>query len=194
MFARNKFLLISVLAVAVTVALGSRYAQESTEPSWVAAPVAAQEPLLETQGLTCRRCRANFDLQIAGCANIPGPARSICLRAACCAYNRCIDLVDGEICPLVAIFRRGDPTMDGRFNLSDPIQVLGCLFLGTECSSCPDAADSDDNGSLNIADATYLLTWRFIGGTQPPPPFPGCGADTTEDSLPDCVFDAEICN
>ncbi len=98
MFARNKFLLISVLAVAVAAALGSRYAQETTEPSWVAEPVTAQEPLQETQGLTCRRCEEIRQFKVAGCNNIPNPeARRLCLQLACCGYNRCALLVG---CPL----------------------------------------------------------------------------------------------
>ena len=92
MFGRNKFLLIGVLAVAVTAALGSRYAQETTEPSWVAAPVAAQEPL---EGLTCIQCTEIAAFREAGCNNIPDESiRKLCLQQACCGYNRCIDLVD----------------------------------------------------------------------------------------------------
>ena len=48
---------------------------------------------------------------------------------------------------------------------------------------CDNAADSNDDGTLNIADAIALLGYLFNGATPPPPPFPDCGIDPTVDAL-----------
>ncbi len=87
-------------------------------------------------------------------------------------------------------FRRGDTNVDGRFDISDPIFIIGCLFLGSACGACGDSIDANDDGLINIADPTYLLNWLFLEGTSPPPPFPGCGIDSTSDELAGCdAFD-----
>lgn len=80
-------------------------------------------------------------------------------------------------------FVRGDVSGDGTLDLSDPIALLGFLFLGEASGGCDDALDSDDNGSVNIADAVILLNFLFAGGPAPPTPFPEAGADPTPDSL-----------
>ena len=48
--------------------------------------------------------------------------------------------------------------------------------------SCHDAADSNDSGELDIADAVLILNYLF-GGAVLPPPFPVAGADRTDDAL-----------
>jgi hypothetical protein len=98
-----------------------------------------------------------------------------------------LSTVDGQVCVQAELtFRRGDANADGNFDVSDPISILGCLFLGTYCSPCPDASDANDDGLVNIADPSYLLNWRFLGGQGPPPPFSSCGQDPTTDALDDC--------
>jgi hypothetical protein len=97
---------------------------------------------------------------------------------------------DGEVCGVDSLFRRGDANSDGRFDITDPIVLLGCLFLGYECPECLDAADSDDDGILNVTDPVYLMNWRFLGGPDPLPPFLECGPDETADEFVGCVFDA----
>ena len=81
------------------------------------------------------------------------------------------------------IFRRGDVNEDARVNIADAIAVLSSLFSGGAIS-CPDAADSDDTGGVDITDGVYTLSYLFLGG--PPPPAPGpaaCGPDPTFDRL-----------
>src|SRR5262249_22817969 len=56
-------------------------------------------------------------------------------------------------------------------------------FQGQRIMDCPDAADVNDDGIVNISDPVYLLRFLFQGGPGPPPPFPVCGADPTADSL-----------
>ena len=82
-------------------------------------------------------------------------------------------------------FVRGDASQDGILNISDPINALGFLFLGSTKPLCPDALDADDNGQLNITDAIYTLNFLFVGGKPPPLPYPASGPDPTPDQL-DC--------
>jgi len=81
-----------------------------------------------------------------------------------------------------ADFRRGDANGDAKVNITDPIQVLGYLFLGGTRPACFDAADADDNGALELTDAVRVLGYLFLGsGTIPAPGPDACGADPTPD-------------
>lgn len=85
------------------------------------------------------------------------------------------------------LFRRGDADGNGKIQVTDPIRILGRLFLGGEALGCEDAADADDDGALNMTDAILLLGRLFLGGAALPPPGPeGCGEDPTPDQLPPC--------
>ncbi len=86
-----------------------------------------------------------------------------------------------------ASYRRGDPNADGLVDISDPIALLGYLFLGRETPTCLDAGDVDDDGSLGHADPIDLLAYLFENGPAPPAPGPNaCGPDPTDDAL-DCA-------
>jgi formylglycine-generating enzyme required for sulfatase activity len=63
----------------------------------------------------------------------------------------------------------------------------GRLFGGASNSGafCDDAADVNDDGRLNITDPVYLATFLCLPGRRPPPPYPECWVDPTEDGL-DC--------
>ena len=77
-----------------------------------------------------------------------------------------------------ATFRRGDVDGSGVVDVSDPVAILGHLFLGSGEPECLEAGDFDDNGILDITDAVNNLNYQFLGG--PPPAEPGpfqCGAD-----------------
>jgi hypothetical protein len=95
--------------------------------------------------------------------------------------------------PPPARFARGDANADGTVDLSDPLRVLGYLFLGDGPPQCEDAADADDSGgpSPDLTDIVSILSWLFLGGAPPPAPGPGCGPDPTPDIL-DC-FHAPAC-
>ncbi len=74
------------------------------------------------------------------------------------------------------------------------VSVLGFLFLGDAAPWCPDAADADDSGVLDITDPIYLLGHLFLGGPAPPPPgLAACGADRTLDRLEACSYPAGSC-
>lgn len=94
------------------------------------------------------------------------------------------------------LFKRGDANADGEVNLSDPVALLGFLFLGADGAPCFDAADGDDSGDLSLTDAIYVLLWLFMGGAEPPAPGPQeCGVDSTpaEAPFPDCAYDEQRC-
>jgi glucose/arabinose dehydrogenase len=80
------------------------------------------------------------------------------------------------------IFIRGDSNRDEAVNLSDCFRVLEPLFQMGEALPCPDAADANDDGEVDIADAVAILFSLFVGWRMPPP-FPGSGVDPTPDEL-----------
>ncbi len=81
-------------------------------------------------------------------------------------------------------FRRGDVDANLALNLSDALTILGHLFLSDPPKlDCDDAADANDDGTVNLVDAVALLFYLFDGGEPPPEPFSSCGTDPTEDSL-----------
>ena len=82
-------------------------------------------------------------------------------------------------------FRRGNANADAAIDISDSVFILLHLFAGTgPAPDCDDALDTDDNGEINVTDAVFLLDGLFKGGSLPPAPYPACGQDPSEDSLP----------
>jgi len=91
-------------------------------------------------------------------------------------------------------FRRGDADGNGLVDITDPISVLGCLFLGSPCSRCPDADDANDDGRLDLSDSVYSLAFLFLGGRVIPAPGPfACGLDDTADALGPCSYPDRSC-
>jgi hypothetical protein len=66
-------------------------------------------------------------------------------------------------------------------DLSDAVTILDALFLGREVA-CLDAADTDDNGIVDVADAIRLLNFLYQGGSDPAAPFPLPGPDPEDDA------------
>jgi hypothetical protein len=48
---------------------------------------------------------------------------------------------------------------------------------------CLDAGDGNDDGTLDITDAIFILAHLFLGGPAPPRPYPEPGDDPTPDAL-----------
>jgi hypothetical protein len=95
---------------------------------------------------------------------------------------------DGES----ARFRRGDVDGSGVVNITDPIRLLGFLFLGGTTLPCADAADANDREGLNLTDAVILLHYLFLGGASPSSPGPlVCGVDVAADALSVCEPSAD---
>jgi hypothetical protein len=100
--------------------------------------------------------------------------------------------------PPAPVFRRGDLNADGKVNVTDVAVVIEELLGGSvltpsthESPLCPDAVDANDDGVRDVSDVLYLARFVFSGGPQPPAPFPGCGADPTDDELTCETF--EVC-
>ena len=87
-----------------------------------------------------------------------------------------------------SFFIRADSTRNWVVDISDPVRTLVHLFVSGEDPSCPDAADANDDGAINIVDVVFTLNFLFAGGPPPPPPGPSePGPDPSEDAL-DCHF------
>ena len=80
------------------------------------------------------------------------------------------------------MFVRGDINGDNNHTISDAILVIRGIFSGYHLT-CVEAADVDNNGNLNIADAIKLLVYLFGGGEAPPAPFDEPGPDQDGDTL-----------
>lgn len=79
-------------------------------------------------------------------------------------------------------FQRGDCNADGSRNISDMVYLVGYLFESDPSPECLDACDTNDDGSLGLADAVHGLNTIFMGPLVfPEPDF--CGVDPTQDSL-----------
>lgn len=95
-------------------------------------------------------------------------------------------LVLGAAAVSATKFLRGDVANDGVLQVSDPLTILGYLLVENPTRlDCLDAADTNDDGRLDIADAVFLLSHLFLGTEPPPVPFPECAEDPTADEL-DC--------
>jgi len=78
-------------------------------------------------------------------------------------------------------FIRGDVNQDGAFDITDPVLVLGHLFLGSPIG-CEVLADADDSGlPLLLDDAIRFLFHLFLEGEPPAAPFHACGIDPDAD-------------
>ena len=60
-----------------------------------------------------------------------------------------------------------------------PIYVLNHLFLSGP-SICVSAMDANEDDTVDLADALYLLLYLNGIGSQPPAPFPTCGTSESE--------------
>jgi hypothetical protein len=76
-------------------------------------------------------------------------------------------------------FIRGICGVDRAPRITGAVRLLTYMFLGGPEPPCLDACDFNDSGTLTIGDAVYLLYFMFLGGAVPPPPYPGCGMETT---------------
>lgn len=80
-------------------------------------------------------------------------------------------------------FKRGNANCDAFLNIADSQFILNFLFVGGPSPIRFDAADVDDNGSIQVTDAVVLLAHLYQGGPKPPKPFEYLGLDPTEDGL-----------
>ena len=72
--------------------------------------------------------------------------------------------------------------MDSRADLSDAVWTLNFLFRGFGYLACPDAADINDDSTINIGDPIYGLNYLFLNGPPPRSPYPDSGVDPTPEA------------
>ena len=117
---------------------------------------------------------------LGGIDRIEFEGAEICIQAICweCGSPEDVEIEAGPR------FQRGDPSGDGSVDISDALAGLKHLFAGAPLA-CPKAADTNDNGELEMVDSIQLLDYLFRGSRAPAAPFKSCGADPTGDQL-DC--------
>jgi len=85
-----------------------------------------------------------------------------------------------------AEFVRGDVNQDGTVNITDSIYMLSWLCLEGPEPPCLDAADTNDDGCVDLQDA-YLYPgacpWLGLDFCEPLSPYPACGSDPNPDFL-----------
>ncbi len=79
-------------------------------------------------------------------------------------------------------FVRGDIDKVDGVNITDAILTFMHIYLGKEVN-CVDAVDVNDDSQLDTSDGVHLLAYLFLKSAPPPPPFPECGFDETEDDF-----------
>ncbi|MEE2856221.1 MAG: FG-GAP-like repeat-containing protein [Planctomycetota bacterium] len=82
-------------------------------------------------------------------------------------------------------FIRGECNGDDAIDIADGTFLLNFLFVNGATPTCIKTCDVNDDSTVNLADAVALLGYLFSNAPPPPPPFPDCGIDPTDDNL-DC--------
>lgn len=90
--------------------------------------------------------------------------------------------------PVAPEFIRGDVDGSGQLDVTDS-SLLATFLSGQPTTFVSyDALDVNDSGEIDAGDLTYLNVFLFLGGIEPPAPYPAPGVDPTpEDGLPRCV-------
>jgi hypothetical protein len=63
--------------------------------------------------------------------------------------------------------------------MNDAVRAAEYLFRSGRAPDCLDSADANDDGTVDISDPVYILFFLFVGGPQPPIPYPEAGKDPT---------------
>jgi hypothetical protein len=90
------------------------------------------------------------------------------------------------ILPAPERFIRGDVNVDQVIEVSDAFKLLAHLYDGLEIP-CDDAADADDNETLNLTDVMNLLNLLFLNGPALASPYPAPGWDASPGGALDCA-------
>lgn len=66
----------------------------------------------------------------------------------------------------IGILRSGDVNRDRRIDLSDPVKILGHLFLGADAPPCRATADVNEDQKIDISDPIAILDYLFVGAGE----------------------------
>lgn len=80
-------------------------------------------------------------------------------------------------------FIRGDANGDSEMNVTDALFTLDYLFVGEAEIRCMDAADTNDDGRVDLSDPVSTLMALFVTGASRLEPYPEPGFDRTFDEL-----------
>jgi hypothetical protein len=80
-------------------------------------------------------------------------------------------------------FIRGDADADMDVDMGDVYYLLGWLNGHNPDPSCMDAADANDDGTVSLEDAVFIMKHLYMKEAPPPAPYPECGRDPTSDRL-----------
>ena len=134
-----------------------------------------------------------FENGIISAAGAPGIDNTLTISGKsvtpCNINTASVNLVFGTaVEPPKCRFVRGNANNDTKVDIGDSIWIINELFRpGSPATACPDAADANDSGAVDAADAVYVIAYQFSGGPAPPAPFgsipEACGVDPTDDAL-----------
>lgn len=101
--------------------------------------------------------------------------------------SRLLSVSERDCIPLAIVsnprFLRGDVDGSQSREITDAIRLLSALFLDSNPPVCFDAADTNDDGHVDVSDPVAILEELFVGGSPLPVE---CGRDATPDGLPPC--------
>lgn len=84
-------------------------------------------------------------------------------------------------------FLRGDCNDDGTVNIADGVWIINQVTGIGDAGTCFAGCDANADGFNDLSDAIYILSYRFLAGPEPTPPFPNCdieaGADCAEKNV-----------
>ena len=66
----------------------------------------------------------------------------------------------------VGVFILGDANRDEFVDISDPVKILGFLFLDSPDLTCPPAADANQDGNVDLGDPVTILDFLFREGSN----------------------------
>jgi len=72
-------------------------------------------------------------------------------------------------------FIRGEADGVEGIGIADAMLLIARVFGEVAIPDCPEAADANADGLLDISDGLYLLYYLFMGQSEPASPFPECG-------------------
>jgi hypothetical protein len=90
------------------------------------------------------------------------------------------------VLPTPEQFIRGDVNLDEVVDVSDGFKLLAHLYQNLPIA-CEDAADTDNNEALNLADALIILNLLFQNGPAPAAPYPSQSWDPDEQGPLGCA-------
>ena len=104
---------------------------------------------------------------IAPPCEVEGPASvEICTEVGCYVDEDGFFYTEGN-----GTWIRGDSNGDALIDISDPILMLGRLFLGDQTrETCPPALDVNADGDFDISDPIIMLRFLFQGDVVLTPP------------------------